>query len=394
VAQVPAADDEWASGWHRFLTTSERVTYESGVSLRLLDLFSGVGGLALGFEKAAADRGMSVDSIGAVDLDGRALRVYAANHQTHRPRESSVAAVVDFQVRGEGVGARFLYEPELIGPAADEFHGLVDVVLAGPPCQGHSSLNNSTRGDDPRNRLYLTVPAVAAAVGASTVLIENVPGVARSKGNVVDTAIQLLESSGYSITSGTLAADALGWPQTRKRYFVVACRGANPVPLADISDRFRREPLPVAWAIGDLLDRVAEPGDPMDGVAEMSAENVDRIAWLFDNDAYDTPNHLRPDCHKKGTSYGAVYGRMWWDRPAPTLTTGFLTAGRGRFIHPKRQRTLTPREAARIQGFPDWFDFCVDGRAEVPKKRELAKWIGNAVPSILGHAAAQSAFGC
>ena len=83
---------------------------------------------------------------------------------------------------------------------------------------------------------------------------------------------------------------------------------------------------------------------------------------------------------------------MWWEKPAPTLTTGFLTAGRGRFIHPKLPRTLSPREAARIQGFPDWFDFSVtDG--DPPTKRELATWIGNAVPSVLGHAATLSALG-
>jgi DNA (cytosine-5)-methyltransferase 1 len=81
---------------------------------------------------------------------------------------------------------------------------------------------------------------------------------------------------------------------------------------------------------------------------------------------------------------------MWWDRPAPTLTTGYLTPGRGRFIHPKDPRTLTPHEAARIQGFPDWFDFCAVPDRE-PSRKELGTWIGNAVPTILGYAAGLSA---
>jgi DNA (cytosine-5)-methyltransferase 1 len=101
-----------------------------------------------------------------------------------------------------------------------------------------------------------------------------------------------------------------------------------------------------------------------------------------------TTIHMRPDCHKEGTSYGAVYGRMRWDAPAPTLTTGFLTTGRGRFIHPKRPRTITPREAARLQGFPDWFDFI---GTEMPARRDLAKWIGNAVPTVLGYLAGLAA---
>jgi DNA (cytosine-5)-methyltransferase 1 len=145
----------------------------------------------------------------------------------------------------------------------------------------------------------------------------------------------------------------------------------------------------VAWAIEDLVNRPLT--DPLDEVAELSPENAERVAWLFANDEYDMPLRLRPDCHKEGTSYGAVYGRMRWDKPAPTLTTGFLTPGRGRFIHPKRPRTLTPREAARIQGFPDWFEFVPNG--EAPAKRDLGKWIGNAVPTILGYAAGLSALG-
>jgi len=384
--------DGWARDWHDFLRAPRKLASRAPLTFRVLDLFGGVGGLALGFEKAVTERGLAVEALGAIDIDGRALEVYVANHRTRSALEASAASVVDFQVRGQGSEARFLYQPEMVGRASEEFTRQIDVVLAGPPCQGHSSLNNNTRGDDPRNRLYLTVPAVAVALEASIVIIENVPGVVRSKGNVVDTAAALLEKNDYEVVSGVLAADALGWPQTRKRNFLVARRAHRPVPLEEVALQLFREPLSVSWAIGDLLDRELDPADPMDGLAEMSPENLERIRWLFENDQYDTPNHLRPDCHKDGTTYGAVYGRMWWDKPARTITTGFLTAGRGRFVHPKLPRTLTPREAARIQGFPDWFDFCaVDG--EPPTKRDLARWIGNAVPSILGHGAAQSALG-
>jgi DNA (cytosine-5)-methyltransferase 1 len=83
---------------------------------------------------------------------------------------------------------------------------------------------------------------------------------------------------------------------------------------------------------------------------------------------------------------------MKWDEPAPTITGGFQTPGRGRFIHPKRKRVLTPHEASRIQGFPDWFDF-ISPLAEGPTRTMLGKWIGDAVPSILGAAAVLSAIG-
>jgi len=386
-AADPAESDS-ALEWLAFLADGRPTIADPVRTLRVLDLFSGVGGLAVGFAKAAADRGVLARSVGAVDIDERALEVYSANLGTTSPRAMSVASLVDFQVRGQGSSARFLYEPEMTDHGA-EFSGQIDVVLAGPPCQGHSTLNNRTRGDDPRNRLYLTVPAVAVATGATTVIVENVPGVVRSRGNVVETAITLLQTAGYSVTSAKLQASRLGWPQTRERFFLVATLGRSPTQLSEVAAELRREPLPVSWAIADLLDVEPSETDPMNSTAELSAENAARIEWLFDNDEYDMPNHLRPDCHKEGTTYNAVYGRMWWDRPAPTLTTGFLTPGRGRFVHPLRRRTLTPHEAARVQGFPDWFDFrAVRGG---PAKRELGKWIGNAVPTVLGYAAGCSA---
>ncbi|MEI7560532.1 MAG: DNA cytosine methyltransferase, partial [Actinomycetes bacterium] len=88
-------------------------------------------------------------------------------------------------------------------------------------------------------------------------------------------------------------------------------------------------------------------------------------------------------------TYGAVYGRMRWDQPAPTLTTGFMTPGRGRFTHPLERRTLLPREAARIQGFPDNYRF-EHAQAKLGRSA-IAKGIGDAVPSILGFAATLSA---
>jgi DNA (cytosine-5)-methyltransferase 1 len=116
----------------------------------------------------------------------------------------------------------------------------------------------------------------------------------------------------------------------------------------------------------------------------LSSENKRRIDWLFDQDMDDLPDHIRPLCHQKGHSYQAVYGRLKWDEPSGTITTGFLTPGRGRYIHPKERRGLTPHEAARIQGFPDSFVFAEEGTHT--SKKALSKVIGDAVPPALGHA--------
>ncbi len=376
--------------WDNYLRGPRMLPGASSSQLRVLDLFSGIGGLALGVERAAVLQGYRFESIAAVDQDERALEIYRANFDTTAVLSRSVANLIDYQIRGRGETARFLYQPVLQSELGSALAGGVDVVLAGPPCQGHSNLNNRTRGDDPRNRLYLTVPAIAIAAGARLVVIENVPGVVRSRGNVVETAEGLLKSAGYSTTSAILAADKLGWPQTRKRFFLVAVRESELLPLEQFAARQFTAPRPLSWAVGDLLRRSTDGRDPLHSTAILSEENQARIAWLFANGEFNTPAHLRPDCHKNGTTYGAVYGRMRWDQPAPTLTTGFLTPGRGRFIHPLRPRTLTSREAARVQGFPDWFDFTAGGKLQ-PTRTDLAKWIGNAVPPILGYTAISSA---
>lgn len=97
------------------------------------------------------------------------------------------------------------------------------------------------------------------------------------------------------------------------------------------------------------------------------------------------PDQERPDCHKDGHSYPSVYGRMYEGKPAQTITTGFLTPGRGRYVHPHMRRVITPHEAARIQAFPDSFEFVVNGHD--PARSAITKWIGDAVPPVLGYAA-------
>ena len=191
------------------------------------------------------------------------------------------------------------------------------------------------------------------------------------------------------MTAATLAADKLGWPQTRKRYFMVATKDSYPIELPWLKARLARDAAPVEWAIGDLEDTL-DPDDVMLGQPEFSPENRERIDYLFQSGEHDLPLEIRPECHRDGTTYKAVYGRMIPGAPAPTITTGFVTPGRGRFIHPTRPRVLTPREAARIQGFPDWFEFVPAGGGQ-PSRAMVAKWIGDAVPSVLGFTAALAA---
>lgn len=385
-----AKKDPFAAWWRSFLddeTNLGPTVEELERSCTYIDLFSSVGGLSLGFEQALKAVGVKPIPLLAVDIDDTALKIHRANHFTERTLTESVASLVDFKVTGQGAEASFAYKPELANSSLTNLYQAVDVIVAGPPCQGHSTLNNHSRSDDPRNLLYLTVPALAVALNVKHVIIENVPNVVNDRMSVVASTVTLLEKAGYEVTEGVLQAHQFGWPQTRKRFFLVASRTNSPIPLEAISAQFQRPALPVTWAINDVSVRREKQDHLMNQLSDTSDENLERINWLFDNDAFELPNHVRPLCHQDGHTYPSVYGRMRPDQPAPTLTTGFMSPGRGRFIHPSERRMLTPREAARLQGFPNWFDFVKGGQT---KRSDLAKWIGDAVPSILGYFAGVS----
>lgn len=389
---LPAA----GAWWQSFLRGSKVYAGASSASrppLRSVDAFCGCGGLTLGATLAAIATGRTLESVAAVDVDGDGLAVHKANFGTKLLMHSNASSLVDWRVHGEGEASRFAYEPEILDADLAAEVGKIDIFLAGPPCQGHSNLNNKTRREDPRNLLYITAVALGVGLRAKCIVMENVPEVVNDKSDVVNTAKALLKASGYGwIDSGVLATDQLGGAQTRKRYFLLASRitsSENDVHIKEIAKGLKQQPQPLSWAIGDLLwEDLSKPMamSIMDTTPAMSAENASRIKHLFENDLYELPDSERPDSHKNGHTYPSVYGRMHWNKPSQTITTGFLTPGRGRHIHPIRQRVISPREAARIQSFPDTFRFVVDEETP-PSRASLQKWIGDAVPPLLGCAA-------
>ncbi len=375
-----------------FATTGSERNGDDLGPVRVVDLFCGVGGLTAGTMLAAAEMGHQVRCELAVDADGDALAVFARNHDARRTVDESVQGLVDYRVRGEGLDAAFVYAPELLDSDLAQCCADVDLVVAGPPCQGHSNLNNHTRRNDRRNHLYLGAVAFALASRARAVLIENVVSVLHDKDHIVDSARALFEAHGYLVTDGVLAAHDLGWPQTRRRHFLVAqlpVNGRRLVPLPDVAEALHESTCrSVMWAIGGEQCLSHDPS--LHQPTELTQKNRDRIGWLFKNDEHDLSLEERPDCHRNGTTYASTYGRMRADQPAPTITTGYTTPGRGRFVHPLEPRTLTHAEAARLQGFPDTYRF--EPTPGHPATRtQLSKWIGNAVPIPLGYAAALSA---
>ena len=321
----------------------------------------------LGVAEAARQRGYSTSVRLAIDLDPVAAAVYAENFPGARVESAAVEEWFPGPI-GESLTSR---EEEV----RDEI-GAVDLLIAGPPCQGHSDLNNHTRREDSRNALYARVARAAEVLEPQVVIVENVPAVCHDLGGVVAAARHALEAAGYFVDDAVISTLRLGVPQTRNRHFMFAHPDSGQTrPLARLPNDLD-DGRTVRWAIADL--EYAPNGAVVDSPTRISSTNRKRIAWLFDQNVYDLPDSLRPPCHRdRPHSYRSMYGRLHWDKPAQTITTGFTSMGQGRYVHPSQPRTITPHEAARLQTFPDFFTF-----ASVPGRTRLASLIGNAVPPI------------
>jgi DNA (cytosine-5)-methyltransferase 1 len=371
-AEAPVADSACAFDRHWLLANKEpRYPRPVHPPVGMIDLFSGCGALSLGATDALRSLGVPANQIAAVDTDEAAVSVYERNFEGVRSFPTTIDELIDGELHA-GTTER---ERALLRDVSPP-----DLLLGGPPCQGHSDLNNHTRRRDPKNALYLRMVRAAEIFEPSVVVIENVPGVRHDRGSVVDRAMAALKKLGYHIEAPCLLdAARFGVPQHRRRFFLIATKPRLPVAFHDVLSSQIRPLRTVRWAIADLRD--ARATATFDQGSKVSDDNRARMTYLLENDEYDLPDHLRPPCHSDGGhTYRSVYGRLHWDRPAQTITTGFGSMGQGRFMHPELPRTLTPHEAARLQSIPDYFHFGNTNRGN------LQRMIGNAVPPLLARA--------
>ena len=290
--QAASPDDED----HWFLRRQECPAPLGPREFEIVDLFAGCGGLTFGVIEGARRCGISAKLALAVDNEPSALDVIGRT--LGEPRDRFRWA--DLEVTLKKVGARVTHaERSLFGSVRPM------VLLAGPPCQGHSALNNHTRHDDPRNDLYVYVARAAQLLEPAVVVIENVRGVRSDRRSSVERCARLLESLGYRVSARRLNLAELGfhsgvsatsWSRPQRGLLSGCCP----------STRHGRS----SWAIEDLLE--AEGTNPFNTASRATRENLDRIEWLFENDAYDLPNRLRPTCHHGDHSYGSMYGRLRW----------------------------------------------------------------------------------
>lgn len=371
--------------------------------LRAIDLFCGAGGLSQGFRDA------NYDVSYALDKDEDSIETYRRNHP------GTVAECISITDR----------TPEQIADAAG---GSVDVIIGGPSCQTFSTAgrkNGWVRKGDPRNDLWKQMLSLVECLKPKAFLLENVPGMVYWKrGEFGARVLDEFRDLGYSVSKDILLAADYGVPQRRRRLFMVGIAGDKPFefPAKTHLGGWRRDYLEQweikrkeqgllrhirAWeAIGDLPEAVADgnvtavpdPGRLTPFSRRMRArrrtgvitrhtpfpvpiDHLELIKHVPQGGTWrDIPRHLLPDRYRgmRRTDSTNLFGRLAPDLPAYTITTQFNNVTTGCFTHPYHDRALTPREAARIQTFPDNYEF-------VGNLTSICRQVGNAVPPLLAH---------
>ncbi len=340
--------------------------------INVVDLFAGCGGISLGVVEAVRSLGLTSSISAAVEWEKPAADCFNANLAPKNMFYQDLNDLIDGQL-GQ---IKTLSEEKF-----SESCGVVDILVGGPPCQGHSDLNNYSRREDPKNSLYLKMARAAEILSPKWVFIENVVGAVNDKGKVVQKTISSLESQGYTVESGIIDCLRIGVAQKRRRFILLAAKNGCVPSINSIHEKYETGNRDLAWAIKDLIGK-ANGSNILNEPSSPSKDNIARIQYMFDHDLFDLPNEQRPPCHRnKAHSYNSIYGRLKWDEPAQTLTSGFYSTSMGRYVHPSEARTLTAHEAARIQGFPDFYSF-----EKAKNRTSLAKILGNAVPPKLSYA--------
>ncbi len=361
--------------------------------VRVLDLFCGSGGFSYGFEQT----GHFAITAG-IDLLPDRIETFRRNH----PYANAILAdILRFQI------------DRLTAEALDP-----EIVIGGPPCQGFSSIRpfrTLTEGD-PRNSLVEYFALVVMRIRPRWFVLENVVGLlTHGGGEVLPRALAAFEAAGYRTDWMVLNAANYGLPQNRERLVIVGNRAGLPFDwpapthfsdhrsmagksarrslATPLFNRALRPALTVMEAIHDLPEiRAGESATKYrENVVPTDYERLLRghVTELTLHEATaHTPRMLEiirlagsnrsalpPGLTSSG--FSSCYSRLEPDRPSVTLTVNFVHPASNKCIHPYQDRALTPREGARIQGFPDYFDFS-GNRAQVVKQ------IGNAVPPFLG----------
>jgi DNA (cytosine-5)-methyltransferase 1 len=341
--------------------------------MNAIDLFCGCGGASLGLKMA----GYKI--VGAVDNDPKACETYFKN--------LSLEPICEDLRRVSGQKIIDYY---------DLRRGDIDLVVGCPPCQGFSSLRRTRCPEetDSRKNLVTVFLKRISEIQPRAVIFENVSGIATKEGlrYYLGRFLRKMEKMGYRTDWQVINAADYGVAQFRKRVFAFCAKTDKRIVIPDKTHSNPKhcdsgEPWKtVRRKIGNMPP--LSPGENCPSILNHRARtHSPEILEIIRNIPKDggsrrsLPDSLWLPCHnrlkaRKSRGAESIYGRMVWDRPAPTITCRCTTPSSGRFLHPEQDRAITPREAARLQAFPDSFVFPDEfSKAE--------RFIGNAVPPEL-----------
>ncbi len=275
---------------------------------------------------------------------------------------------------------------------AEEFTPGIPRILVGcAPCQPFSKYTQAR--EDPKWRLLEDFATLITKIRPNVVSMENVPQLVHFKGGeLFGSFIQCLQQGGYEVAWEITYCPNFGIPQSRSRLVLIA--SLHGKPNLPESTHQPHEYLTARDAIGGMPPLSAgeiHRRDSLHRASRLSAINMERIRTSTPGGSWrDWHTHLVTDCHKRtsGKGYAAVYGRMSWDEPAPTMTTQFYGFGSGRFGHPQQDRGISLREGAILQSFPRNYEFVAPGNPV--NLKAVGRLIGNAVPVELARAVARA----
>lgn len=311
-----------------------------------LDLFSGIGGLTEGMRGA----GFLVKA--AVEIDADAVNTFKLNHRK--------TILINKDIRKTSVAEikKILKDEPLY-------------LLAGcPPCQGFSSLrrlNNKRTVRDDRNELLLEYLRMVNGLKPLTIMMENVPGIENYY--LFKKLVSELKKLGYHVNYRIVNVKDYGVPQRRRRMVLVGSK-LDEINVAE--ETFEKV------TVRDTISKLKLSNDPLHNVKEIRSDRIKKMISQIPKDGgsrRDLSKKYELKCHQKeNVGFYDIYGRLRWDDYSTTITGGCLNPSKGRFLHPTKNRAITPREAALLQTFR------VDYKFSITSKDKLASFIGNALP--------------
>lgn len=335
--------------------------------LKAIETFSGAGGMSLGLLQAGFDVRL------AFDINEDAIRTYNHNLIPHG------------QVRdAKGVAGDKLLEE--VGLGDDR----IDLLSGGPPCQGFSKQRRGAHLlSDPRNSLVLEFARLVEETRARSFIFENVEVFGQKRGVDLISEIKYLLKN-YNIYTFFVCSSDFGLAQRRGRFLMIGIdrQEGNNVPVLERSNQSRTIRDVIGYLPDPPKDYSEHPDIPNHIKCRITSANEERFSHVPPGGGWqDIPMHLRLPCHQvtniRSGGWPDVYGRLEWEGQCPTLTAGFDSFSRGRYGHPEQNRSLTLREGALLQGFPEQFRF-------FGTRRDVRLQIGNAVAPPVARAAGEA----